>query len=140
MTFQEKSIWVTVVVTVIIFGYYFTQAIIIISNPSIPEVALIGLFIGVTVITIIVQIVLQSVLAIANRKDAEKGEDERDKLIELKATRISYFILIFGVWTTCISILIISSTIILANLLLFFFIIAELTGFISQLIYYRRGF
>jgi amino acid transporter len=139
MSFHEKSIWVTLIITLAVFGFYFTQAAIVFINPELPDEMLIGLFIAVIVFVIILQIILQSIIAIIHRKEAEKNGDERDKLIELKATQTSYFVLVFGILTTCISILIIRSPLIIANLMLFFFIAAETTGYIKQLYHYRRG-
>lgn len=139
MSFHEKSIWITLIVTLAVFGFYFAQAITVFTNPELPDENLIGLFIVVVVFVIILQIILQSILAIIHRKEAEKDGDERDKLIELKATQTSYFVLVFGIWTTCISILAIHSPLIIANMILFFFIAAETIGYIKQIYHYRRG-
>lgn len=139
MSFHEKSIWVTLIITLAVFGFYFTQAAIVFSNPEIPDEGLIGLFIVMIVVITIIQIVLQSIIAIIHRKEAEKNGDERDQIIELKATRTSYFVLVFGIWVICPGILIIRSPLLIVNLLLFFFVIAEVTGYIKQLYHYRRG-
>jgi hypothetical protein len=139
LSYKEKSIWASLISTIIVFGYYFFFAIKVFNNPEIENMMLVGLFIGAVVFIILIQIFSQIVIAIANRKEAEKGEDERDNLIELKTTRVSYFILVLGVWITAFSILVISSPIILVNLIMFFFILAEIVGYSLQLIYYRRG-
>lgn len=139
LSYKEKSIWASLISTIIVFGYYFFFAIKVFNNPEIENMMLVGLFIGAVVFIMIIQIFSQIVIAIANRKEAEKGEDERDNLIELKTTRVSYFILVLGVWITAFSILVISSPIILVNLIMFFFILAEIVGYSLQLIYYRRG-
>jgi len=139
LSYKEKSIWASLISTIIVFGYYFFFAIKVFNNPEIENMMLVGLFIGAVVFIMLIQIFSQIVIAIANRKEAEKGEDERDNLIELKTTRVSYFILVLGVWITAFSILVISSPIILVNLIMFFFILAEIVGYSLQLIYYRRG-
>ncbi len=139
LSFREKSIWTSLIVTLLIFGYYYFQAFSIFSNAAIPNESLMGLFVGVVVLTIVVQVVLQSVLAIANRKEAASASDERDTLIELKATRLAYFILAGGVWIAGISIFVLPSALITANIILFFFILAEIIGFSTRLFFYRRG-
>jgi len=139
MSFQEKSIWISLISTILIFGYYFTQAISVFNNPDVHNTNLIGLFIGIIILVVIIQIASQTIVAIVHRKEVEKGEDERDNLIKLKATRISYFILVFGIWITVISLLIFQSTLVMANIIMFFFILSEIVGFTSQLFYYRRG-
>jgi hypothetical protein len=144
ISYREKSIWVSLLSTLFIFGYYFYSAFAILRTPILhmphdSMFALMGLFIGVMVWMIIVQIVLHIILAIVNRGEAEKDEDERDKLIELKATSISYYLLVLGVWMTIFSLFVIQSPAWTATILLFTTILAELVGFAVQLFYYRRG-
>ncbi len=139
LSYREKIIWISLISTTLIFGYYFFSAFKVFNDPEVANETLIGLFIGLVIWIIIIQIILQILFAIANKKEALKGEDERDKLIELKSTRVSYYILVLGVWFSVFSILTISSTFILANLIMFFFILAEIVGYITQLVYYRKG-
>jgi len=139
MSLQEKSIWISLVVTLLIFGYYFASAFRVFSDPAADQTKLIGLFIGAVVLMIIIEAVLHIVLAIAFKREAEKSEDERDKVIDLRARRISYFVLSFGVWTMGISVLVDASPLELATIMMFFFILAEAVGFSTQLFYYRRG-
>jgi len=139
LSFREKSLWISLVVTLSIFGFYYLRAFSVFSNAAIPNESLMGLFIGVIVLTIVVQVVLQSVLAIANRKEAASAGDERETLIELKATRLAYFILAGGVWIAGVSIFVLPSALITANIVLFFFILAEIVGFSARLFFYRRG-
>ena len=139
MSYQEKSIWISLISTILIFGYYFTKAISVFNNQDIHNNNLIGLFIGIIIAVIIIQIIAQSTIALANRKDAERGADERDTLIKWKATGLSYYILAAGVWVTLISMLKFESTLVIANIIVFFFILSEIVGFAAQLLYYRRG-
>lgn len=141
ISYREKSIWVSLLSTLFIFGYYFYSAFSILRTPyaNMHMFALMGLFIGVMVWMIIVQIVLHIILAIVNRAEAEKDEDERDKLIDLKATKVSYYLLILGVWVTIFSLFVLQSPAWTATILLFISILAELVGFAVQLFYYRRG-
>ena len=140
MSFQEKGIWVSLISTLLLFGYYFSKAIGIYNNPEVDDYSLIALFIGIVTLIVVIQIVLQSVIAIVNRREAEKGKDERDKLIELKVTKISYYVLVFGVWITLFSMMFNSSLIMMANVIMFFFVLSQIIGFSLQLFYYRRGF
>lgn len=141
MSFKEKSIWISLIITVLIFGFYFVFTFTTIKNISPEEAAgtIAGIFIGVIILTIVMEIFLHSILAIAFRKEAKQGEDERDKLIELKGSHFSYIILAVGVWITGISLLFGSTPIMTANILLLFFIMAEIVGFAVQLYFYRRG-
>ena len=142
MSFKEKSIWISLIVTILIFGFYFVFAFTEMKNNS-PEGALgtiAGIFIGVIILIIVMEIILHSVIAIVFRKEASEKEDERDKIIELKGSRFSYIILAVGVWITGFSLFFVSSPIMMAHILLLFFILAEITGFATQLYFYRRGF
>jgi uncharacterized membrane protein len=139
LSFQEKSIWFSLVTTIVIFGFYFGRVFRIFLDPRIPGPALIGLFIGTIVLIVLVQIAGQTILAVANRREAEKGKDERGRLVELKATRISYFILVLGVWVAGASMFVSSAPLFMANIIMFFFILSEVVGYVAQLIYYRRG-
>ena len=138
LSYKEKTIWITLISAFLIYGYYFSKAIKAIHDPEVLNVLFI-LLIWITVIYIIIQIIAHSVIAIIHRKEAVDGGDERDKLISFKSTRISYAILILGVWVIVGGTFIWSSPLLIANMLIFFFILAEIVGSIFQLIYYRRG-
>ena len=139
MSFQEKSIWISLGLTLLIFGSYFSTAFTVFQDPEVSNSTLTGLFIGAIILVVIIQIVLQSALAIAHRKEAGIGNDERDNLIELKATRISHFILVFGVWATGLAMFLLLSPVVMANIIMFFFILSEIVSYCMRLIYYRRG-
>ncbi|MDH3439708.1 MAG: hypothetical protein OEM63_03065 [Gammaproteobacteria bacterium] len=104
--------------------------------------------IGVVVAVVIIEVAYHVVIALASRPE---DQDERDVLIEARATRISYFILV----TSCVTIIghtilnayfeqdvtdrILINPIMTANYILLSFILAEIVGFAMQLYYYRRG-
>jgi amino acid transporter len=139
LSFQEKSTWVTLILTVLIFGYYFAEAISIFQNESVDNSTIAGLFISAIIFAIIFYSISHIILAVINRKEAEQNEDERDKLIELKGVRLSYYVLVAGVFVTGSSLFMTSSPLILANIIFFFFILGEVIGYVSKLIFYRRG-
>ncbi len=139
MTFKEKSTWVHLVTTIIIFGFYFSKTFTVFFSSKTVDPNLFNLFISAVILLIIIEIILHIILGILFYKQSEKGEDERDNLIELKATKVSYFILVLGVWITAASIIKITSPFILANIIMAFFILAEIVGWSIQLFHYRRG-
>ena len=139
MSFQEKSTWVSLAVNSGIFGFYFYHAFAVLGNPEALDRGLIVLFVGLVILTIIVQTVSHILLSLMYRKDEQAGIDERDKLIELKANRVSYIILAGGVWLTFFGLMVLPIQIVLANILMAFFIISEVVGYGVQLYYYRRG-
>ncbi len=139
LTFQEKSLWASLASTLLIFGIYFYKAFSILGDPQLEHNSVIGLFVGVVILITLVQIVLQTTLAIYSRKDLERKLDEREKLIGLKASQISHYVLGLGVWVTILSYYFNPSGIMLVHTILFFFIVSEIVGYAFQLILYRRG-
>lgn len=141
MTFKEKSLWIILLTTLLFFGFYFVIALRVLVTVD-PNAKLPGLFIIVTIAFSIVVAVTHTVLVIINKRDraeAQQDEDEREKLIELKSTQVSSYVLAGGVWFTIISIFFSESLLWTANLLMFFFILSEVFRFAMELFYIRRG-
>ena len=150
LSFQEKSILGSLVITLGLFGYYFFKVFeVFMYGTSETSLSLPFILIGVVAAVVAVEIVYHILIALASKPETE---DERDKLIEAKATRISYFVLAAGCLTavghSMISVFAedsaldrtIQNPIMTANLIILAFILAEVVGFAMQLYYYRRGF
>jgi len=135
-SFQEKSIWISLVTISLIFGYYFVRIFKMASQDEINVIKNTVLFISVIVMVIIVEVVFHIVLALRTRPETK---DERDRLIELKATRNAYFLLVFGIFLSIGSIAASVPPFIMVHIIMFFFIISEIAKFLTQLFYYRRG-
>lgn len=149
LSFQEKSIAGSLIITVVLFGWYFLQVFKVLAGDSSETSDVLPLvLIGVVVTLILVEIIYHVLIAVGSRP--EDG-DERDALIEAKATRIAYFVLAAGCITTIGHTILNASIepdmadrvyvnpIMTANYILLSFILAEITGFAMQLYYYRRG-
>ena len=85
MSFQEKSVWVSLIIILLAFGSYFSSIYDGLQAGSLDRLEVVGLFIGLVVTVIALQIAGHIVIALANPKDADQPGDERDKLISLKA-------------------------------------------------------
>ncbi|MGI9202387.1 MAG: hypothetical protein ACR2Q3_00160 [Woeseiaceae bacterium] len=149
MSFREKSIIGSLVITVGIFGGYFFEVFdAFTSNSSDGIAGLSSALVGVIITVVIVEVVYQVSIAIFG---GEEESDERDRLVHAKAVRISYYVLAAGCITTIGHLLIsemagerfrdslTQTPIFIANMLVFSFIISEIVGFAMQLYYYRRG-
>ena len=139
LSFKEKTIWTSLIITILVFSIYFIKVFSLLNEQNIDKTAIITLFIGVVVLMIIIEIVSHIILAIVYKKDVNIEIDEREKLIDLKSTQISYYILIFGVFQSGISLMTTASPFIIANIILFFFILAEIVGDSIRLYYFKRG-
>ena len=120
ITYQEKSIWGQLIATLVVYGRYFIS-----GSP--------GSLAGTIVLLVIIQIVAQIAIAVANRPEPK---DERDRLIAAKAYRVAYTILVAGVLT----ILFISEAITpTANIIFAALVLADVGKSVTRLYYYRRG-
>ena len=153
MSFREKSIWISLVSTILIFGDYFLNLLSLSGFPvDVAKSAALGLFLRSIFFIIVVEIVFQGMLALSNRKAAELGADERDKLFEYKGNNIGYTVLVIGVFITLGRIVflelnpefiqdsgLLNIPFLTAHILLFSFILSEVLRFSGQLYYYRSG-
>ena len=117
LSYQEKSIWGSLIATLIVYGRYFAAG----SH---------GL-VGTIIVLVIIQIVCQSAIAIVSKPEPA---DERDRLIAAKACRNGYFLLVTGV-IACMNIGINLGV----NALLLALVVSEIGKSITQLYLYRRG-
>src|SRR5262245_23152974 len=133
LTYREKSLWVTVVSTLAIYAFYFWR-VLEIGDGDPGRVA--GVFVATVIAMIAANIVVHAALAIHRRPE---GVDERDRQVALRGTRISYYVLMSGVWGALGVATLSLGTFWVAHAALLAIVIAELVRCGSQLIYYRRG-
>lgn len=139
MSFQEKGAIVMTSVLVIVYGIYFTAVWRLLSTTSADEVVYQPLMIIATVPPLIILAVLSHiVLALANPKEAN-ANDERDRLITLRAERIGGYVLAMGVFAGIVLAMIESPYFYIANALLLAWVLAEITERITKVVLYRRG-
>jgi len=124
MPFRERTAWISLIVTPLIWGGYFWKL-----WPDLRDGALqggsVGLFVSTVVLLVIAQIVMAIVLAIFAGKAADTPMDEREQLIDLKAARVGYYLLgsllffVSALWITG------ASALVMANGILAAMVIAE---------------
>ena len=149
LSFQEKSILGSLAITLGLFGYYFLFVFeALAAGSSADALSLPITLIGVVVAVVAVEIVYHILIGL---QSSPADGDERDKLIEAKATRYSYFVLAAGSITTAghsmFSVyfgdsayaIMVQKPLMTANFIILWFILAEIVGFSMQLYYYRRG-
>ena len=148
-SFQEKSICGSLVVTAGLFSYYFLKVFeVLASGTSSAVYGLPFVLIGVIIAMVVVEVVYHVLIALRSEPETE---DERDRLIEARATRYSYFVLVAGCVTTVGHAMfagffdaagqadLLHSPIMITNFIILSFVLAEVVGFAMQLYYYRRG-
>ena len=136
MSFREKTAWISFVSMLAIYGYYFWS--VLHSGPPSAGDQLGGLF-GVVIALILVQVVLTVAAAVITPDEAKAPRDERERLIELRATRIAYSGLATSVAMACFFSAFDPPLIFNANALLFLLATAEMLRSGCQIIQYRRS-
>ena len=95
MPFREKSAWISLVTMLVVFGAFFgAVAGDVLPASGVPTVH----YLILSVLAVIVlQLVLKLVARSLAQADAASPKDERERLIELKATRIAFYVLVGAV-------------------------------------------
>jgi len=148
MSYQEKSIFGSLVAMLVVYGYYFAAVLHNIGKPEFAATGLGRLILAVIAI-IVIEVVYHIVLALESKPEAK---DERDILIESKAYRNAYFALSTGAFLVIASVIaadlardaaptrILVTPFLVVNLVLLFMVLAEVVKLVTQLLHYRRGF
>jgi hypothetical protein len=153
MTLKEKSTWLSLIATLVIFGSY-TLNVVSIDLASVSEQQAIDIAMGnlsqAILYIIIVEIIFQSLIAVAGSKADIEG-DERDRFIALTANNSGYWVLSIGVVMTLGQLLLphalgVESSIktyfpiplFEVHVLLLMFILSEIVRFTHQIILYRK--
>jgi hypothetical protein len=135
MPFREKSAWISLLSISLIYGVYFWSVV-----HAGPHAGFhFGSLLATVIALIVVQIVLHIVIAIAAPKDAKAPRDEREKLIELKASRFAYSGLATAIALACFFGALDPPIVFNTNALLFVLVTVELMRTSCQIIQYRRG-
>jgi hypothetical protein len=135
MSFREKSSWISLLTMAGIYGFYFWS---VIHEPHPGRVHFGGLL--QTIIALVfVQVVLSIAVAIFKPEEAKAQRDERDKLIDLRATRVAYAGLATGIVVACLFGAFNPPIIFNTNALLFVLVAAEILRSAGQIVQYRRG-
>ncbi|MFV1982429.1 MAG: hypothetical protein ACC657_02725 [Thiohalomonadales bacterium] len=144
MSYQEKNILVSLISTILVFGYYLMELISLGQQDTLNSTAVVDLMVTIIIAMILVNIVTHVVFNIINKMTTEEQEpgfaDELDKLIELKATRNSHYAFMIGFMLTILASLVIEISLLVLFILVFLYLISScIIGEISKLYLYRKG-
>ena len=150
MSFQEKNITVTLInFTVILSFFLFRILQMVLGGSFTPDnvFRLWGIIIILAVIVTIVATILTHVgsgvlQAIRTNEEPEIDDvqDERDRYIDLRGTRITYSVSSIGVFLAMLTYVFDQPPLVMFSLLIFFGVVAQIIGDLSRLYLYRRGF
>ena len=151
MSHQEKNITASLVTSLLIFGFYLIRILGMLQTDGLNSTKLFRLW-GIVILltiagTIITSIFTHIIAAIVHaiqtgeeNPKIEDIEDERDKLIDLRGTKIAYIVSSSGVFFSMLAFVLGQPSLVMFSLLIFFGIFAQVVGDISRLVLYRRGF
>lgn len=152
MSYREMSTWASFIITLYIFGYFVMHLVDAQQQLTLTESFVTNLFATIVMVTVVVEIISQTIIAIINHKEADKSADEREVKFKLIAYKNAYHVLTIGVffglfmlWRFNFSTNELVFTDLPASfhtliLLLVSFLLAELTYYSTQLFFFRRGY
>lgn len=137
MSFREKSAWVTLISILLITFAYLTHAPRVLNPP--PNFALHAL-VGAIILIVVLEIIGHIAIYLASPKEARTPKDERERLIDLKAVRISAYVYAVGSLAAIGTIALGANEVGIAHLIVLAFVFAEIVNYAARIVYYRRGF
>jgi hypothetical protein len=151
MSFQEKNITVSLVNFSLILGYFLIRALQMILNETFIAANVFRLWIiiiilavivtiAATILTHIVSAIIEAIRTGEKEPDIEDFADERDKLIDLRGTKVTHTVSSIGVFLAMLTFALGQPPLVMFTLLIFFGVLAQVIGDISRLLLYRRGF
>jgi hypothetical protein len=149
MSFQERNIAASFTVFTLILGFYLIRVFQMIQAERFNLANMVRLW-GIVIILGIVVTILSMILthigsgiieAIKTQKEPviEDIADERDRLIDLRGTRITYVVYSIGVFLSMLTFALGQPPLVMFSLLILFGLFAQIIGDLSRLVLYRRG-
>ena len=150
MSFQEKNITVSLVNFSLILVFYLIRVFQMVQSGNFNStnvfrlwsiVIVLAVFVTIfaTILTHIVSSIIQAIRTNA-KPDVENIQDERDKLIDLRGTKVTYFVSSIGVFLSMLTFVLGQPPLVMFTLLIFSGVVAQIIGDMSRLYLYRRGF
>lgn len=149
MSNRKISISVSLVSTLLILGYYLVRLIPMFQKGDLNSeevfrlagiviIASIALNIVGNILTMIVINIIHAIQT-QSEKEVRMLEDERDKLIGLKGTQVSYIAFSLGVLIAMLTFVFGQPPLVMFSLIIFFSLLAEIIGDLSQFYFDSRG-
>lgn len=150
MSFQEKNIAVSLSIFSLILAFFLIRVLMMVQTDSFTSANVFRLWgiiivlgivgtISVTILTHILSAIVEAIRTQAE-PNVESVQDERDTLIDLRGTRVTYTLSSLGVLAAMLTYVLGQPALVMFTLLILAGIFAQIIGDISRLYMYRRGF
>jgi hypothetical protein len=122
-----------------VYGYYFWIVWGVALHGDVATFHYRALLTGSIVALVVIQIVLSIAAALWRPADAAAALDERERLIDLKATNRAFYIVMAGALVMCVRAQMEQPVFYVTNGLFFTVVLAQFVKSVSQIVYYRIG-
>jgi type IV secretory pathway VirB2 component (pilin) len=139
MPFREKSAWISLATLLIAYSAYLAVVIGDLTRGRAPGPWYLGVFSLYILALTVLQVVLHIAVAARAPQDAKASADERDRLIELRATQPAFYVLVVGVVATAASVHFGLDSFYLVNGMIAALTLAQAVKYARQAALYRRG-
>lgn len=151
MSFQEKNITVTLINFSLILGFFVIRVWQMIHSQTFTPANVFhlwGIVIGLSIVVTIIALILTHMLANTlhfiktgeRNLDDQDRTDERDQLIDLRGTKVTYSISSLGSFLAMLTFVFGHSPLVMFTLIIFFGLLAQIVSDVTRLWLYRRGF
>jgi hypothetical protein len=151
MSFKQKNIAVTFVNFSLILVFFLFRVFQMVQNDSFTSenvfrlwgiIIALAVFVTVaaTILTQIVSAVIEAIRTGNEEPEIDSLEDERDRLIDLRGTQVTYLVSSIGAFIAMLTFVLGQPPLVMFSLLIFFGVLAQIIGDVSRLILYRGGF
>lgn len=135
LTFQEKNLWTSLIAMVVVYSLYYLNVIPPVNGiMESPHIWQYFRYMGLLIVVVIVGQV--SILI----KNKQEPEDERQKLIEMKADRVSAYILHAGIVIAIVVAMLVSGNFWFIHTLTVIAVLTDIVNKTQQLRSFNRGF
>ncbi len=139
MSFREKTAWVTLFAIVVVSLMYWLH----LPNPFVPHSPPRVLHaMGASLLAyLLIEAAAYLVLRLRNRQEARLPKDERERLIDLKALRVAYYVFVYGsLGGMFLTLHLVNTGAVGLGMTVFMaFVLAQLAKHAARIAYYRRG-
>ena len=135
MPFREKSAWVTLTAILLVFALFVLHA----PRLSHPRPADFHTLLACIAAFVVIESAAFLVLRLRYPEDARSPIDEREQLINLKASRMASRCYLVGSFLAVLTLHLGASAVIIGYLVVLAFVIAEIVRYVARIVYYRRG-
>lgn len=137
MSFREKSAWISFLTILAVFIPFFRNSFRQYRGEVAGPEAVSTAFLLLAVF-VVLEIVLHAVVAFRAPEDARSPRDEREHLIDLRATRVAFNVLVVGALAAVATVHLTPRAWVMQQVVLAAIVAAELVRFGGQILLFRR--